>query len=207
MLRVLSVARLASRAPAGFARRRCVEYSFRVYPRRKARKRSALAISALAVALAGCGGGKSTATTSGAQKAAGPGFSFGVPSGWQVTQTARSATVKPGSGPALASATVLPLLKRYRPALFPKAAVELDRVTATLAQRLNAKVIAKRTIVVAGEQARQYDLAYSRGGAGLVDRITYLLRGKSEYYLLCRWPADQGVPSACALLTSSFRLG
>jgi hypothetical protein len=194
MLRVLSVAN-----------------STRVYPRSQGWKRSALVIAALAVAVApaGCGGGgKETTTAAAAAKTvAGPGFSFGVPTGWQVTRAARSATVRPAGGPALASATVLPLLKRYRPALFRKAAVELDRVTATLAQRLSAKVIAKRTVVVAGERARQYDLAYSRGGSGLVDRITYVLRGKSEYYLLCRWAADQGESSACALLTSSFRLG
>ena len=103
--------------------------------------------------------------------------------------------------------TVLPLVKRYRPALFTRAIAELDRVTAALAAKLKGKLIARRTIIVAGLRARQYDLAYTRAGSGLIDRITYVLRAKSEYYLLCRWPADEGEPSACVLLTSSFRLG
>ena len=109
-------------------------------------------------------------------------------------------------GPELASVTVLRLRKRYRVALFARTARGLDRITRVLADKLNGKVIARRTLVVAGLRSRQYDLAYSRGGAGLIDRITYVLRGKAEYYLLCRWPADRGKPEACGLLTTSFRI-
>lgn len=171
------------------------------------RKRSALAVLALAVLLAGCGGGGGRSKTSAAaQRIAGPGFDFAVPSGWQAERGAGNVTVKRGSGPTLASVTVLALRKRYRPAVFAKAAAELDRVTDQLAAKLGAKVLARRSIVVGGIRSRQYDLAYQRAGTGLVDRITYVLRGKVEYYLLCRWPADEGEPSACALLTSSFRM-
>jgi len=181
----------------------------RVYPQRHLRKRAAFSIPAalvVTVLLAGCGGG-SKKTAAAPQLVNGGGFTFGVPAGWQVTRAGRNVTVTQGTSPALASVTVLPLLKLYQPALFQRAVGELDRVTAALAVKLNGKVIARRTIIVAGFRARQYDLAYSRAGAGLVDRITYVLRAKSEYYLLCRWPADKGEPSACGLLTSSFRLG
>jgi hypothetical protein len=179
----------------------------RVYPHRKLRKRSTLGLLALAVLLAGCGGGGSKTTPAATQQVTGAGFTFGVPAGWQVTRAGRNVTVKQRDGPALASVDVLPLLKRYRPALFTRAVGELDRVTAALASKLGGKVVARRTIIVAGSRARQYDLAYTRAGAGLVDRITYVLRAKSEYYLLCRWPVDEAEPSACPLLTSSFRLG
>src|SRR5262249_38972467 len=111
-----------------------------------------------------------------------------------------------GGSTMLASVTVLPLVKRYRPALFQKAIVELDRVTAALAVKLDGKVIARRTVIVARSRARQYDLAYTRAGTGLVDRITYVLRGRSESYLLCRWPVGGGQPPACGLLTSPLRL-
>jgi hypothetical protein len=180
--------------------------NFRVYPRLHPGKRSTLAVLVLAALLAGCGGGGSKKTVAATQQVTGAGFTFGVPAGWQVTRAGRSVTVKKGTGSALASVTVLPLLKVYQPGLFTRAAGELDRVTAALASKLNGKVIARRTIIAAGFRARQYDLAYTRAGTGLVDRITYVLRGKSEYYLLCRWPADEGEPSSCSLLTSSFRI-
>jgi hypothetical protein len=104
------------------------------------------------------------------------------------------------------SVTILVLRERYRPALFVETASELDRVTSALAAKLDGRVIASRSIVVGGIRSRQYDLAYSREGSGLVDRVTYVLRGKSEYYLLCRWAADEGESEACSLLTESFRI-
>jgi hypothetical protein len=160
----------------------------------------------LAALLAGCGGGGSKKTVVATQQVTGAGFTFGVPAGWQVTRAGRNVTVKQGTGPALASVTVLPLLKLYQPALFTRVAVELDRVSAQLAAKLNAKVIAKRTVIVARLRAHQYDFAYTRAGTGLIERITYVLRGKSDYQLLCRWPAGEGEPSACSVLTSSFRI-
>jgi hypothetical protein len=179
----------------------------RVYPQRKPRKRSIYVLLVLAALPAGCGGGGSKQTASATQQVAGAGFRFDAPAGWQVTGAGRHVTVKQGGGSALASVDVLPLLKRYQPALFTRAIGELDRVTAALAAKLGGKVIARRTIIVGGFRARQYDLAYTRAGTALVERIAYVLREKSEYYLLCRWSPDEGEPSACALLTSSFRLG
>ena len=177
-----------------------------MYPQHHLRKRATLALFLLAALLAGCGGGGSKKTTAATQQVNGGGFTLGVPAGWQVTRAGRNVTVTQGTSPALASVTVLPLLKTYQPALFTRVAAELDRVSAQLAAKLNGKVIAKRTVIVAGLRAHQYDFAYTRAGTGLIERITYVLRGKSDYQLLCRWPADAGESSACALLTSSFRI-
>jgi hypothetical protein len=180
----------------------------RVYPGSRPRKQAVpallLAVGAAALA-AGCGGGGSKTSVE-AQQISGAGFGFAAPAEWRVSRAARSAIARSTNGPELASVTVLTLRKRYRPALFRGAARELDRVTAALAARLGGKVTARRSIMVEGIRSRQYDLAYSREGTGLIDRVTYVLRGKSEYYLLCRWPAGTHEPEACGLLTTSFRI-
>jgi hypothetical protein len=198
MLRVLSV--IASEM---------AKVESRVYPGGRPRKRAlvALFVALVVAALAGCGGGGGSSEPAvEAQQIGGAGFAFAAPSAWRVTRAARSSIARSTDGPELASVTVLTLRKRYRPALFRGAARELDRITTALATKLGGKVIASRTIVVGGIKSRQYDLAYARAGTGLIDRVTYVLRGKSEYYLLCRWPADAGESDACGLLTTSFRI-
>jgi hypothetical protein len=178
-----------------------------VYPRPPARKRSIVALLGLVALLAGCGGGGEGSTKTGVEgeRVVGPGFTFSAPASWQVSRRARSVTIKPGGDdPTLASVTALALRSPYRPALFAKVSKELDAVTKALADKLNGKVIAHRTVVTSGMRARQYDLAYERDGNGLVDRITFVLRGNDEYYLLCRWLADKGEPEACGLLLRSF---
>jgi hypothetical protein len=100
--------------------------------------------------------------------------------------------------------TRLSLRSKYVPSLFDEVTKELDRVTNALAAKLGGKVIARRSVVVGGIRSRQYDVAYEKNGTGLIDRITFVLRGKREYYVLCRWPADEGEPDACGLLQSSF---
>jgi hypothetical protein len=77
---------------------------------------------------------------------------------------------------------------------------ELDRVAATLATRLGGKVTSSRTVTVGGRRAREYEIEHG----GLVDRITFVLRGKRNFQLACRWRADDGEPDACARLSSSF---
>ena len=61
-------------------------------------------------------------------------------------------------------------------------------------------MIVRREVVASGIRSRQYDLAYEKDGEGLVDRITFVLKGTNEYYVLCRWLADRGEPEACGLL-------
>ena len=179
-----------------------------MYPRHARRKRPPLAILALVAVLAACGGGGGGGTTTEAAQGTrvfGVGFTFSAPPSWQVSHESRTATVRPaGQGPTLVSVTALTLRNSYAPTLFAKATRELDRVTEALAGKLKGKVIARRTVVVDGFRSRQYDLAYEKNGSGLVDRITFVLRGKSEYYVLCRWPADEGEPAACGLLQKTF---
>jgi hypothetical protein len=122
-----------------------------------------------------------------------------------VTHASTTVTVRPDPAvPTLASVTTLTLRSKYAPSLFGKVTTELDRVTTALADKLGGKVIARRSVVVGGIRSRQYDLAYEKDGAGLVDRVTFVLRSKREYYVLCRWPADEGEPDACGLLQTSF---
>jgi hypothetical protein len=181
----------------------------RVYPRPETRKRFSLATLALAALLAGCGGGgrsgEGTTTEAGGQRVAGPGFTFSAPNSWQVSRQPRAVVIKPGRDePTLASVTTLTLRSKYTPALFAKVSKELDAVTNALAGKLNGKVIARRNAVTAGIRARQYDLAYEKDGEGLIDRITFVLKGTDEYYVLCRWLADKGEPQACGLLLRTF---
>jgi hypothetical protein len=183
--------------------------SSRVYPRRATRKRAVLVVLpavASILVLAGCGGGEATTTTTTAeQRVSAAGFSVAVPEGWAAVRQARAVTLKPASGPELASAIELELRKPYRPALFEKVAAELARATAALAAGLHGEVGAGRTVIVAGVKAHQYDIAYRRMGTDLIERITYVLRGRSEWELLCRWSGPTP-PAACSLLTESFRI-
>lgn len=159
----------------------------------------------LAVAAAGCGGssggggGESTDVTL-VQDVNGPGFTFRALQSWPVTVGATSAVSKKNES-TLVSVVVTPLLKPYRPALFPKVVTELDRVAGELAGKLGGKVTSKTTTIVAGRKARSYDIAHG----DLVDRITFVLKGKSNYQLTCRWSNAGGVTDGCGLLATSFR--
>jgi len=75
-----------------------------------------------------------------------------------------------------------------------------------LARRLRARLDAARTVRLAGRRGRQYEITFSWKGAEVRERITFVLRGRREYQLLCRWPADEAEPVACGLLLQSFRL-
>lgn len=152
--------------------------------------------------VAGCGGGGSgeTSVASG-QELTGPGFSFQAPEGWTVKTlpTAAEARQDPST---VVSVNVLPLVRPYRLALFPRVAKELDRVAAAYAASLKGTVTSKRTVLVAGRKARQYQIAHG----DLVDRITFVLRAKRNYQLTCRWRAQNGEPAACAQLVAGFAL-
>ncbi len=117
-------------------------------------------------------------------------------------------TRKPGD-PELLSVTVFPLARAFRPALWREAVTELDRAAAGLAARVKGQLEASATVTVAGARARSYDLAFERSGEKLGERIVFVLRGRREYQLLCRWhaPPDADVTAACATLSSSFRPG
>lgn len=148
--------------------------------------------------VAGCGGGGGRKESAG-RLVTGAGFAFRAPSDWAPTVTPRAAVAKRDEV-TLVSVTVLPLLKPYRPRLFPRVVGELDRVAGVLARRLRGRVTIRRTTVVAGGRVRQYQITHG----GLVDRLTFVLRGKREFLLTCRWRRQDGEPAACAQLLSSF---
>ena len=177
-----------------------------MYPSRERDKRLVLLMAALTLlaAPAGCGGGggSGSGTTTNAasgQTVSGPGFSFRAPEGWTAKTLATSAEARQGPT-TVVSVMVLPLLKPYRLALFPRVAKELDRVAATYAANLKGSVALRRTVEVAGRKARQYEITHG----DVVDRITFLLRGKRNFQLTCRWESGGGGPAACDQLTSTF---
>jgi hypothetical protein len=178
--------------------------SRRVYPSRQRSKRFCLLLTAVAVAslAAGCGGGGGGSSESlgiYGQGVAGPGFSFQAPEDWTVKTLPTSAEARQ-SASTVVSVNVLPLVKPYRFALFPRVAKELDRVAAAYAANLEGTVRSRRTVDVAGRKARQYEISHG----DLVDRITFVLRKKRNYQLTCRWRAQDGEPAACAKLVASF---
>ena len=104
------------------------------------------------------------------------------------------------------SVTTFPLVKPFRPRLWPQVARELDRLADRLSRQLGGMVEASGTVRIAGLPGRRYDISYSRGDARLRQRIVFLLRRRTEYQLLCRWRQDEAEPAACRLLVESFRL-
>jgi hypothetical protein len=165
-----------------------------------ARNRCKQAVLGLALLLAaGCGSSGSPKL----QTVSGPGYAFGAPAGWQVV---RKPDVREAShGTQLVSVARFPLLRAFRPALWPKVVVELDRAAAQVATQQHGKVTDPRSITVARRQARRYDIAYERSGKQLVERIAFVLRGKTEFLLLCRYEAG-GDTRACDGLLATFRL-
>jgi hypothetical protein len=129
----------------------------------------------------------------------GPDFSFSAPEGWTAKSLATSAEARQDAS-TVVSVTVLPLVKPYRLALFPAVVKELDRLASTYAANVKGTVKSRRTVEVAGRKARQYEIAHG----DLVDRITFLLRGKRSYQLTCRWRSQDGEPAACSELAASF---
>jgi hypothetical protein len=160
-----------------------------------------VAATLLAVA-AGCGGGgggNTESTVAAGQSVSGPGFAFQAPEGWTAKTLPTSAEARQDAS-TVVSVTVSPLVKPYRFALFPRVAKELDRVASDYAAKLKGRVTQRRTIEVAGRKARQYEVAHG----DLVDRITFLLRGRKNFQLSCRWRSEDGEPSACAQLAATF---
>ena len=163
-----------------------------------------MAALALLPAAAGCGGGgggssRTETNAASGQTVTGPGFSFQAPADWAVKTLATSAEARQGPS-TVVSVTILPLLKPYRLALFPRVAKELDRVAATYAANVKGSVASRRTVLVAGRKARRYEITHG----DLVDRITFLLRGKRNFQLTCRWRGSDGEPPACDQFASTF---
>jgi hypothetical protein len=162
-------------------------------------------LAAALIVLAGCGGGGHKATASVEQTVAGRGYRFSAPSSWIVHRAGRQVTVTSGAVDLVGVATFT-LARAYRPSLWTKAVPALDHAAAALAAQLGGKLRASETVVVAGRRARRYDIDYRRDGKALVERTAFVLEGRREHQLICRFAGD-GDDGVCRTLFSSFRLG
>jgi hypothetical protein len=113
--------------------------------------------------------------------------------------------VEGGKSLALIAVSRFPLLRRAAEELSPKLVKELDGVAAGVAAQQHGRITSSETAEVAGRQARRYDVAYEARGKRLVERLGFVLRGKTEYLLLCRF-ARAGDTTACDELFRSFTL-
>src|SRR3954452_13396540 len=189
-------------------------------PQGNPRKRAVLAVVLLLLAGCGSGGGGKAASEKRVRGAGyrfsapagrkaetekrvrGPGYGFSAPAGWAVARSPR--VVQASDGLTLVSVTLFPLIHPFREALWNKVVPELARVASGVAQQQKGQVASSRTTTVAGRRARSYDIHYERDGKQLVERITFVLRGKTEYYLLCRYAG--GDTGACDRLLATFAL-
>jgi hypothetical protein len=148
---------------------------------------------------AGCGGGSSTTE----KIVRGSGYRFSAPTAWEVSRSPRELRVS--QGVLLLSVTRFPLLRAYRPPLWDHVVPELDRAAKGLAEQQAGEVAESRTVMISGRRARTYDIDYERDGKALVERIAFVLRGKTEYLLLCRYERG-GDTDACDRLLATFTL-
>jgi len=151
--------------------------------------------------LAGCGGGGGGPAPEHVVR--GSGYRFSAPTGWEVVRSGRE--VRVSKGLSLVSVTRYLLLRAYRPGLFEHVLPELDRAAQGLAQQQSGEVGGSRTVTISGRRARSYDIDYERNGKALVERIAFVLRGKTEYLLLCRYERG-GDTRACDRLLATFKL-
>jgi hypothetical protein len=183
-------------------------FSFRSFPSAflpRAGRGKQLALSALAAALlAGCGAsaGKEEASL---RRVQGAGYSFRAPADWRTTRKLRVVQAVRTGSPSLVSVSTFPLARAYRSELWPKVMPQLDAVAHELAAQLHARVTA-RTETIGGRRARRYELVVPR--SGVRRRIAFVLDGRTEYQLFCRFRAtDSDAQQACDELLTSFRLG
>jgi hypothetical protein len=172
-------------------------FASRLVPVPNPRKQAVLVVGALLLA-AGCGGAKAKEQT-----VQGSGYFFAAPGGWTVTR--KGAEVQAARGTQLVSVTRFPLVRAFRPALWGRVLPELDHAADTLAQQQQGTVADRATVTVAGQRARRYEVAYASDGKQLVERFAFVLRGKTEYLLLCRYERG-GDTRACDGLLATFRL-
>jgi hypothetical protein len=136
----------------------------------------------------------------------GTGFRFEAPAGWTIVRSGRQVqAAEGGRSLALVSVSRFPLLHRATGELDPKEVKELDEVADGVADQQGGRMVVEDTIDVGGHQARRYDVAYRARGKQLVERLVFVLRGKTEYLLLCRY--EQGGDTApCDQLVKTFTL-
>jgi hypothetical protein len=133
---------------------------------------------------------------------AGAGYTFSAPHGWEVSRQPHGVSVaRPGSDSDLVS------VSRYRLPRVPTAR-EIDAAADSLARRLRGRVVAGKWVHVAARRSRQFEIAYAVRGEELGVRLTFVIEGRREFQLLCRWqaPPVEETTAACKGLHSSFKL-
>jgi hypothetical protein len=158
--------------------------------------------------LVACGGAAKHPEPAAHTLVKGAGFQLAAPAGWKTKSTGTAVEArKDAAGRTQVSATAFTLLKPYTPALFGRAAKELDRVAAQLAAQSHSKLSESATVTVDGRRVRAYRLTvHPASGPSFDERIGFVLLGKHEYQLLCRAPVGSGDPDgACELLYASFK--
>jgi hypothetical protein len=165
-------------------------------PHANPRKQAVLGLAVLL--LAGCGEGETKE-----RLVLGTGYSFRAPTDWSLVRVGREVRVSEGT--RLLSVREYALARAYRPELWTTVVAELDGAVDQLARQQAGTVSDPRTVTISGRRARSYDLAYEHEGKQLVERIAFVLRGKTEYVLLCRYERG-GETRACERLLATFRL-
>jgi len=161
-------------------------------------KRAVLGLALLLVA--GCGNGADSPEE---RLVRGMGYSFSAPGDWALSRGGRE--VRVSKGLEVVSVVRFALVRAFRPELWPRVVPELDRTAAGLASQQGGKVTDPQTVTIAGTRARRYDITYEDDGKQLVERIAFVLSGKTEYLLLCRYEPG-GDTRACDRLLATFRL-
>jgi hypothetical protein len=170
----------------------------RSIPLRNPRKQ---AIPALVVLLlAGCGGGSDDHAE---QRVRGTGYAFWGPAEWQVAR--RPMEIRLEQGTDLLSVRRYALQREFEPQLWAQVVPELDRAAGQVAVQQNGAVTERRTTKIAGRDARHYEIDYEHDGKKLTEELGFVLRGKSEYLLLCRYERG-GTTDACERLLATFAL-
>jgi hypothetical protein len=154
--------------------------------------------------LAGCGGGgKSEAPP---QVVRGTGYAFEAPAGWTIVRSGRKVDVSEGrKSLALVSVSRFPLLHKAGETLSSEVVKEVDRLVTGLAAQQHGSIVSSEDTEIAGREARRYEFEYEVRGKPLVERVAFVFRGKTEYFLLCRF-AQRGDTAPCDQLLASFRL-
>jgi len=137
---------------------------------------------------------------------AGTGYAFQAPSDWHLARSARAVRVSEGNdGAAFIGVSRFALRRAFKPALWAKAVHELDGASAAIARQQHGSVTGAENVTISGQKGRRYRVAYVVDGKKLVEELAFVLRGKTEYVLLCRY--EQGSShQVCDRLRSSFRL-
>jgi hypothetical protein len=136
----------------------------------------------------------------------GTGYTFSAPGSWQVVRTARQTQAVAGKESlALVAVSRLPLRRAAAPTLPPEVVAVLDRAADQIAHQHHGSLTDSVSETIAGQGARRYKVAYDLRGTKVIETLAFVLRGKTEFLLLCRYE-QLGPSDACDLLLSSFTL-